>query len=423
MPHAKSCLLKPITLAIALGISAQSQASSDDDALKLEAAPAAESSEVPPLRLAIELGLGRLQERNGSWRDGHRSAIDLRYTRALAQGLKLGLSNRLDDVNPVLPGQHSSRNSLREAYLAWQLPDSDASLQVGRINLRNGPAFGYNPTDFFRSGALQVVTTADPVALRENRLGTVMLNWRQPWAKGELSLVLAPKIDSAANNKPWSLNLAATNPQNRALFSATARISDRVSGQGLALFQEGRNHKIGASLTALASDAVVVYGEWSAGKAEALLQRATGVGGGRRTAHQVATGLSYTLPGGWAITAEAEFNGAGLDRANWTTLQSQGAAGYQRLGLLTQPDLELSARHAWLLYASKKGLGLTQLDFTGFVRQNAVDHSTMAWAELRYHWPRFDLALQWQRATGRSGSEYHSAPISGLAQLLAVAYF
>ena len=423
MPHPKPYLLNAIMLAVTLGISAQSHANSDDDALKLEVAPTAEPVVATPLRLAIELGLGRLQQRDGSWRDGHRAAVDLRYTQALAADLKLTLSNRLDDVNPVLPGQRSTRHSLREAYLAWQLPDSDASLQFGRINLRNGPAFGYNPTDFFRTGALQVITTADPVALRENRLGTVMLNLRQPWAKGELSLALAPKIDSTARDGPWSLNLAATNSQNRALFSATARFSDRVSGQGLALFQQDRNHKLGASLTALASDAVVVYGEWSAGKAEPLLQQASGITGSRRTAHQAALGLTYTLPGGWAITAEAEYNGSGLDRSGWTTLQGQGTPAYQRLAMLTQPDLELSARRAWLLYASKKGLGLKQLDFTGFVRQNAVDRSMLAWAELRYHWPRFDLSLQWQRATGRMGSEYQSAPISSLAQLLAVAYF
>ena len=46
---------------------------------------------------------------------------------------------------------------------------------TGRINVRNGAALGYNPTDFFRSGALRSVVSIDPNSLRENRLGTVML--------------------------------------------------------------------------------------------------------------------------------------------------------------------------------------------------------------------------------------------------------
>ena len=59
------------------------------------------------------------------------------------------------------------------------------------------------------------------------------------------------------------------------------------------------------------------------------------------------------------------------------------------------------ARRAWLLYASQKGILTKQLDLNAFVRQNAIDHSTLVWAEFRYHWPQFDAALQWQRASSR----------------------
>jgi len=120
---------------------------------------------------------------------------------------------------------------------------------------------------------------------------------------------------------------------------------------------------------------------------------------------------------------EAEYNGAGLDQAGWSGLFSQGAAGYQRYELLTQPSQELGTRRAWLFYASQKGLGLKQLDLTGFVRVNAIDHSRLVWAELRYHWPRFDAALQWQRSSGGALSEYGFMPYRQVLQLLGNYYF
>jgi hypothetical protein len=89
---------------------------------------------------------------------------------------------------------------------------------------------------------------------------------------------------------------------------------------------------------------------------------------------------------------------------------------------LTQPSQELGSRRAWLLYASQKGLGLKQLDLTGFVRTNAVDHSRMVWMELRYHWPRFDATLQWQRSSGDARSEFGVMPYRQVLQLVGVFY-
>lgn len=426
MPPAKPWMLKSLLL-LGLGACAQVQAqtkSSDDDALALEGAAPPDSSAESPLRLSLEFGAGRVEQRGPAGTlDGRRASIDLRYATTLANGMRLVFSDRLDDIHPLLPGQRATRNSLREAYLGWQPQGGGATVEIGRINLRNGPAFGYNPTDYFRTGALQTVSTADPVALRENRLGTVMLKLGQAWSQGAISLALAPKLDNAPDDDVWSLNLGATNARHRALLSTTARFSDRWSGQGLLLLQPAAQHKIGASLTGLVSDAAVVHAEWSSGKSQTLLDQVLGTPGPRSNFHQAALGLTYTLPGGLAVTAEAEYNGAGLDRSGWTTLVGSGPMGYQRYGLLTQADQELGARRAWLLYVAKKGMGFKQLDLTAFVRQNAIDHSTLAWAELRYHWPQFDMALQWQRAAGRPFSEYGAMPYRQVVQLLGAMYF
>jgi hypothetical protein len=89
---------------------------------------------------------------------------------------------------------------------------------------------------------------------------------------------------------------------------------------------------------------------------------------------------------------------------------------------LTQPSQELGSRRAWLVYASQKDLGLKQLDLTAFVRVNPIDDSRLAWAELRYHWPRFDAALQWQRGSGDARSEFGFMPYRQVIQLVGVFY-
>lgn len=61
---------------------------------------------------------------------------------------------------------------------------------------------------------------------------------------------------------------------------------------------------------------------------------------------------------------------------------------------------------------------MTQLDLSAMARLNDADHSRMTWLEARYHWDRIDLALQWQRNTGRAASEYGALPQQQMLQTL-----
>ena len=303
------------------------------------------------------------------------------------------------------------------------IPGESTAIELGRLNLRHGNAFGYNPTDVFRAGAVRTVTTADPLALRENRLGTFMARFSQLGENGGFAVVLAPKLANGPDPRGVAVDAGATNSAHRALVTVDVRSSDRLSGQALLLLERGKAATVGASFAALVSNAAVAYGEVTSSKSPQLLDQIFGSAGALARKPRAALGLTYTLPSSMALTVEAEYNGAGLDGPGWARVFNQGALAYQRFVGLTQPNLELGSRHALLAYATQKDAGIRRLDLTAFVRKNTVDHSALAWAEARYHWPRFDVALQWQRSFGAARTEFGAMSQSHIVQLLGYFYF
>jgi hypothetical protein len=49
--------------------------------------------------------------------------------------------------------KNAVRNDLREASVTWE-PIANTYFEGGRINVRNGAALGFNPTDFFKTRTL-----------------------------------------------------------------------------------------------------------------------------------------------------------------------------------------------------------------------------------------------------------------------------
>ena len=130
-------------------------------------------------------------------------------------------------------------NSLREAYLSWQPEAGNTVAGVGPHQPALRPGLRLQPDRLFPDGSLRVLTTADPFALRENRLGTVMLRGQYLWTDGALSLALSPKLEDNPSSDGWNLDLGATNNRDRYLLALSTQFSQRVSSQAL-LYQEER---------------------------------------------------------------------------------------------------------------------------------------------------------------------------------------
>jgi len=400
-------------------------AAEEIDPLSLTSAPVGEqATPTKPWKLFVEGVAGRIEQRGESPAlDARRLSIDATVSARLGQGWRFGLSNRLDHSEPSGTGGSTTLNSLREAYLGWQAEEGNLLLEFGRINVRNGPGYGYNPTDYLRDNALRAATTADPLAQRENRLGTVMLRSQYVFDGGVLALALAPKLATSTSTETFSPDFGATNNRHRALATLSGQFSDRISGQVLALFDRERGHQLGASVSALATSATVVFAEVSYGQERAPTRPWLTVPDPSQRRVRSTVGATYSFAAGPSITVEHEYNGHAPmsdELANTWIFAPMFAGGHL---LESQRRQDLATRRAYLVYATQRNLVWRGFDVVALWRVNPDDRSRLGWLEARYRWGQADLALQWQGLSGRERSEYGVVPYRRTIQLLGAYYF
>jgi hypothetical protein len=353
---------------------------------------------------------------------GARASIDARFDKIFAPGWRAVFADRLD-LNRM-DGVSGNRdiNTLKEAYLSWQAqPDRIADL--GRINARNGVAMGYNPTDYFRAGALRSVISLDPASLRENRLGSAMLRGQALWNGGALTALYSPKLADQPSDSVFSPDFGATNQRARWLVALSEKLSDALNPQWLLSGGAGQSPQLGLNLTALANDATVAYFEWSGGRAASLAAQALISPGDAAFRSRLSTGLTYTTANNISLTAEYQYNGAALDQAGWNALRRGPPAAYGLYRGFAANIQDPPTRHNVFLYALWQDALVKHVDLAAMVRYDATDHSRLQWLEARYHWTRVDIALQAQLNTGSPGSDYGALPERRLWQALLRYFF
>lgn len=411
-----------VALACAALTGAAYSASTDDDALDLQTSDPTPGAEVPsPIKLSAELALGQGQLRGAGRQSLRRASLDLVYAAQLDKQWRVALSNRLDVVHPT-DSEDNAINSLREAYVGWQDVSAQWVLEAGRINLRQGPGLGFNPTDFFRDSALRVSTTVNPFLVREYRMGTVMLRAQRLSGDGAVSLAWSPKLANAASGSGFSADIGATNNRDRGLLSVSNSWSAKFSSLLHLFVEQGGQPRLGASATALLNDATVAHVELAWGKEPALVDRAMGNPGERRAGQGVA-GVTYTTKSKLSLSVEYEYNGHALKASQWDQLAASQPAALGGYLWLADRRQDLAARQAVLLYAKQSDAVQRGLDLTGMLRTNLGDSSAMVWLEARYRLGSTDLALQWLRYRGGAMTEYGLNPYTSSWQLVANHYF
>ncbi len=353
---------------------------------------------------------------------GERLSFDVRYDKAFAPGWRAVFADRLDMNRIGTSTGDGNINTLKEAYLSWQAqPDRIADL--GRINVRNGVAMGYNPTDYFKAGALRSVVSQDPASLRENRQGSAMLRGQALWEGGSVTGLVAPKLADRPNPGAYNLDAGSTNPRNRWLVSTSHKFSDAINPQFLVQGGSDQSAQLGLNLSGLVNDATVAFFEWSGGRSRSLISQAAGGPDDTAYRNRVAAGLTYTTEANLSLTAEVDYNGAAPDRDAWNALRRGPAAAYGRYRTFAGGAQDLATRRAVFLYAAWTDAMVKRLDLTAMVRYDAVDSSRLQWFEARYHWTKVDLALQAQINAGKAGSNFGALADRRITQVLLRYYF
>jgi len=391
----------------------------DDDAaaLALPGADAAANASAGSASLLAESALTAAAKSTGGEADAQRVSVDVSEDARVAPQWRLVFGDRLDLDWAGTVTSAQAINTLKQAYASWQ-PRTDVLLDAGRINARQGVAFGYNPTDFFRANALRAVDSLDPNSLRDERLGTVLLRGVGLWDGGALAAAFAPRLADQPSAGSFDLDLGATNPRARWLVTLTQRITADLSPQWL-LFTTGSGPpQMGLNVTSLVGSSIVAFVETSAGRAPTLWAQALGLDRAESLHTRAATGLTYSAANKLSLTLEYEYDGAALDRGAWAAARDGPSQAYGRYREFVVDQQELPTQRAAFVYASWQDGLARHLDLDGFVRVDLIDHSLLPWVELRYRWPQLDAAVRWQDYIGGRTTDFGAATTRQTWQLL-----
>lgn len=323
-----------------------------------------------------------------------RAVADYRHEWTLSASTRAWLSDRIEASNRANGQPSTWRNALREAAVSWRLGEADrpAYLDAGRIVMKAGSAAGYNPTDFFKAKAVVTQTTLDPAALRENRLGTVMLRGQavQPW--GSFTMAAVPSMSSrdTLDESAAALGLERTNRQSAVYVKASPDVKPGVSLDIGALARQADKPRLGLSSSWLVSDAWVAAAEWS-GSHDARAALPGQAAQAKTWTNRWAANISWTAPWGTTFTLEHDYAGDALSRAGWQAWRDAVATNPAQhgpsLGRLIDERVEQQeplVQRSW--YARAVWLDAVKgVDVSAFVRRNAYDRSRLWQVDASWH--------------------------------------
>jgi len=457
---------------IALLASASAEAAQDSDvdliptAVPAAATTAPAAAASPGRRVYLENGMTEVS-RSGDlavplpsspgylWQE--RLLLDSRREFELGEHAQAFLSNRFnvrDEDDLPFPNHEDVVTDFREAYASWR-PSDRQYLDAGRINLKSGIALGYNPTDFFKTRTVSEPLSQDPSALREDRLGTLMLRGQEIWDGGSLTLAYAPGIRKASpiysNDDLPNFNpmFDRTNADDRFLVKGSIDFGDGVSPEFL-FYREAGQNRFGTNLSMGLGESSVAYLEWSGGERADLITEA--VDYGRETGtlpanapyplptttqktfkSELAAGVSYTTANNITFNLEYLVNQAGFSRADWDNWFTAGRAlgpqspELKELWYIREYALDQQqqlTRRAYFARADWVDAFDLKLELTGFVLVDAYDGSGLTQVSADYYLSdRWTIGGQVTKYFGSRVSDFGSLGTSYSLLVSIVRYF
>jgi hypothetical protein len=384
-----------------------------------------------------------------SWQD--RTSVDATVQWQPIKSLSFTVSDRANlyvQDQQAFISRDTIRNDFREGYVTWE-PHTSVYLEAGRINVRNGAALGFNPTDFFKTRALVGQASLDPSVIRQNRIGTLMVRGQAIWSGGSASVAVAPKVMSPSpviESDPLGVDphVAATNAASRVLGTLSFDVLN-LSPQLLGYFERGRS-KLGINVSRPIGNAVIVYAEWAGGPEKNLITRAIEFGQQTGTLpdtapvlpptststtfrNDVAAGFSGTLATKATLNVEYHFHQSGLGGGDWGNWFDLGSAPGAPAALTTQlwylrayanDQQEPLTQHQGFVRVSWPRAFVNDLELTAFAFVDLRDGSVLSQVSANYYLShRWTASVYVSSNLGAARSERGSFPqrLSSIVQL------
>lgn len=369
-----------------------------------------------------------------------RTDLNMVYMWKLPAGLSATVSDRLSGQY-VEHAPSTAVNALREAYVSWHSLAGTLYLNVGRVNIRNGVALAWNPTDYFAAGSSIPQTSADPVAVRNNRLGTAMVRAQYLWGGGSVSAAIVPKLSVPARidapaHSTLDPSFSSTNDRDRYLLTLSFELAG-LSPQVLAYGGTGQT-RLGLNLSRPIGDSVVTYAEWSGGVQQGIAKRSLafaretgslpdsllplpGQAAGSHYASDAVIGASWVIARKLTLNIEYDYHGSGLSRKELRRAENAAWSDPAKFGrqwwyLREFADYreEPLVRKQWFVRAAADNVFVRNLNFSAFTIIDAYDGSLFTQFEADYHLSdKTSLSFFVSRALGGKRSEYGSIPTAG----------
>jgi len=313
-------------------------------------------------------------------------------------------------------------------------------LELGRMNVKEGVARGYNPTDYFRGGSA-LTLSVDPKERKDNRLGAVLVQGTYIAEDYTIKALYAPEIsvDESSiwgNKKHFGLKLHETNKQERATLYAGYTGLDDWSLSALVHHDDDGIH-LGTNISYIYERAIW-YMEASVNKrAEQIIEaldtlhatNALMANFSTDTDYQteLSLGLNYTFENSVVGTFEYIYNSAGFDSHDWKTYFTlmQTSTKYTPMlgkarGVIANNAQRMS-KHT-LFAMARKSDALPNLDWVVMAWVNPVDRSTLLQVGTSYDCEDMVFSADIRSYIGKAQSEYGSMS-NDFEALLSVEYF
>lgn len=313
-------------------------------------------------------------------------------------------------------------------------------LELGRMNVKEGVARGYNPTDYFRGGSA-LTLSVDPKERKDNRLGSVLLQGTYIAEDYTLKALYAPQISADessiwGNKKHFGLKLHETNKQERATLYAGYTGLDDWSLSALMHHDDDGIH-LGTNISYI-NERAIWYMEASVNKRKNQITNTLGTlrASSELLAHfstdrsyqrEFSLGLNYTFENSMVGTFEYIYNSAGFDSHDWKEYFSLMNTSARYAPLLGESratianHAEMMSKHT-LFTMLRKSDALPNLDWAAMAWVNPIDRSTLLQVGVSYDYHDMVLSADIRSYIGQRQSEYGSMP-NDFEALLSVAYF